>query len=121
MEAAVAFVNFVRRVLTPAKAQRYATLAGNVKGHKKILKGLYHDFEAAIRPNAVRKGPYDQVWDQPCFVFAETQGFGVEYVSVREAYEEVSSYDGWLIVLQDGSAGIHRPEGRWDAEKMIAS
>jgi hypothetical protein len=121
MEATAAFVNFIRRVLTPAKAQRFAALVGKEKGQKRILKGLYHEFEPAIRANAIRKEPYDRVWDQPCFVFAESQGFGVEYASVREAYEEVASYDGWLIVLQDGSAGIHRPEDRWDAEKMLAS
>ncbi|HEX6811002.1 MAG TPA: hypothetical protein VF384_05195 [Planctomycetota bacterium] len=121
MEATVAFVHFVERVLAPAKAQRFAALAEKAKGQKKILKSLYHEFGSAIRGNATGKQPYDRVWDQPCFVFADGQGFGVAYASVREAYETVAFRDGWLILLQDGSAGIHRAEGRWDAERMIES
>ena len=53
-------------------------------------------------------------------MFHEPLGFGVEFASVREAYDELSVGDGWLILLCDGSAGIHRPEARWDDEKLIA-
>jgi hypothetical protein len=32
----------------------------------------------------------------------------------------LSVQDRWLIILQDGSASIHRPKARWDDEKLIA-
>ena len=35
------------------------------------------------------------------------------------AYDALAGDDSWLIVAQDGLSGIHRPEGRWDAEMMI--
>jgi hypothetical protein len=47
-------------------------------------------------------------------------GFGAEFSTVREAYDELSLEDSWLIVLQDASAGIHRPEARWGDEKLLA-
>lgn len=68
--------------------------------------------------NASLPAPVDGT-GHPCFVFHESLGFGVEFASVREAYDKLSLEDGWLILLRDGSAGIHRPEARWDDEKLI--
>jgi hypothetical protein len=56
----------------------------------------------------------------PCFVFHTSLGFGVEFQNVRAAYEALATQDSWLILLQDASAGIHRPEARLDVEKLIA-
>jgi hypothetical protein len=52
-------------------------------------------------------------------IFYSPLGFGVEFASVREAYEKLSIEDSWFIILHDASAGIHRPEARWDDEKLI--
>ena len=41
--------------------------------------------------------------------------------AVRDAYEKLSVEDSWLILLTDASAGIHRPEARWDDEKLIVA
>ena len=120
MDAPQAFTHFVQRCLSPEKARRFAELAASKKGQRKFLAGLYHEFEPAVRAEAVRGGGYDKLWERPCFVFHEPLGFGVEFASVREAYDELSVGDGWLILLCDGSAGIHRPEARWDDEKLIA-
>ena len=89
------------------------------EGQRKVLAGLCHEFESAVLPSAVRRGGYDSLWGSPCFVFHEPLGFGVEATSVREAYDQLSLEDGWLILLRDASAGIHRPEARWDDEKLI--
>ena len=119
MDAQHAFAEFVQRFFTPEKARRFSELCASKKGQRKVLAGLYHEFEPAVRSGAARKGGYDRIWSSPCFVFHKPLGFGIEVASVREAYDELSVEDGWLILLRDGSAGIHRPESRWDDEKLI--
>jgi hypothetical protein len=121
MDAQQAFTRFVQRCLSPEKARRFSELAASRKGQRKVLAGLYHEFEPAVRAAAVRGGGFDKLWERPCFIFHESLGFGVEFASVLEAYDKLSVDDGWLILLRDGSAGIHRPEARWDDEKLIAS
>ena len=121
MDAPQAFTHFVQRCLSAEKARRFTELSATKKGQRKILASLYHEFEPAVRSDAVRPGGYDKLWDSSCFVFHEPLGFGVEFASVREAYDQLSVEDGWLILLRDASAGIHRPEApRWDHEKLIA-
>jgi hypothetical protein len=119
MAAQLAFTHLVQRCLSPEKARRFTELAASKKGQRKILDGLCHEFEPAIRPGAVQHRGYDQIWTSPCFVFYKPLGFGVEFASVREAYEQLSVEDSWLILLRDASAAIHRPEARWDDEKLI--
>jgi hypothetical protein len=121
MDAQQAFTHFVSRVLVQQKAERFTSLAATRKGQRKILDGLCHDFEPAIRPTAVRCNDYDAIMSRPCFVFYEPMGFGVEFSAVREAYDKLSVADSWLILLTDASAGIHRPEARWDDEKFIVA
>jgi len=119
VDAPSAFTAFVRRALEPEKARRFSALAETPKGRRKILQALCHEFESAIRPQVVHAHADDTVFAQPCYIFEEHAGFGVEAPSVREAYDQLSIQDGWLILLRDASAGIHRPEGRWDREKFI--
>lgn len=119
MDAQQAFARFVSRVLAREKAERFTSLSATKKGQRKILDGLCHEFEPAILPAAVRLKDYDAFWDKPCFVFYAPMGFGVEFSEVREAYDKLSLEDSWLMLLTDASAGIHRPEGRWDDEKLI--
>jgi hypothetical protein len=121
MDAQQAFAKFVQRCLSPEKARRFTEFCASKKGQRKILDGLCHEFEPAIRSGAVQRGGYDKVWDSSCFVFHEPLGFGVEFATVRKAYDQLSVEDGWLILLRDASAGIHRPEApRWDHEKLIS-
>ena len=120
MDAQQAFTHFVQRCLSSEKARRFTELSATKKGQQKILAGLYHEFEPAVRSDTVRRGGYDSLWDSSCFVFHQPLGFGVEFASVREGYNQLSIEDGWLILLRDASAGIHRPEARWDDEKLIA-
>jgi hypothetical protein len=120
MDAQQAFTEFVQRCLSPEKAGRFTELCASKEGRRKILDGLCHEFEAAIRSDAVQRGGYDQFWSRPCFVFHAPLGFGLEFASVREAYDQLSVENSWLILLRDASAGIHRPEARWDDEKLIS-
>jgi hypothetical protein len=119
MDAQQAFRQFVQRCLAPEKSRRFTELSASKKGQRKVLAGLCHEFEPSVRSDAVRRGGYDKLWNSSCFVFHEPLGFGVEFASVREAYDQLSVEDGWLILLRDASAGIHRPEARWDDEKLI--
>jgi hypothetical protein len=119
MDAQHAFTKFIERCLSPEKARRFSELCASKKGQRKILDGLSHEFEPAIRSGASRRGGYDHLWSRPCFVFHAPLGFGIGFASVREAYDRLSVEDSWLIVLCDASAGIHRPEARWDDEKLI--
>jgi hypothetical protein len=120
MDAQQAFAKFVGHALIKEKAERFATLSETKKGQQKILDSFSHQFEPAIRPDAIRQNNYDKFLNVPCYVFYSPLGFGVEFATVREAYDKLSIEDSWLILLQDASAGIHRPEARWDDEKLIA-
>jgi hypothetical protein len=120
MNATEAFAAFVTRALIPAKARRFAVLASSKKGQRKALNGLCHEFDPAVRAAAICTKDYSKLWKKPCFAFHPRVGFGAEFSTVREAYDELSLDDSWLIVLQDASAGIHRPEARWDDEKLLA-
>ena len=119
MDAQQAFTQFVQRCLSPEKARRFTELCASKKGQRKVLASLYHEFEPFIRSGAVRVGVYDSLWSDSCFVFHEPLGFGVVFASVREAYDHLTVDDGWLILLRDASAGIYRPEARWDDETLI--
>jgi hypothetical protein len=119
MDAQQAFVHFVSRVSARKKAERFTSLSATKKGQRTILDGLCHEFGPAILPAAVRRKDYNALLDKPCFVFNARMGFGVEFSAVRDAYDRLSFEDSWLIHLSDGSAGIYRPEQRWDDEKLI--
>lgn len=120
MDAQQAFTQFVQRCLSPEKARRFIELCASKKGQRKVLEGLYHEFEPAVRSDVARRDGYDKLWTSECFGFHESIGFGVKFASVGEAYDQLSLEDGWLILLGDASAGIHRPEApRWDHEKLI--
>lgn len=121
MNSQQAFVHFVNRVLAREKAVRFTSLSATKKGKRKILDALCHEFEPAILPTAIRKSDYHPLWDKPCFVFYAPMGFGVEFSTVRDAYDKLSVEDSWLILLADASAGIHRPEGIWDDEKLVVA
>lgn len=120
MNATETFTVFVTRALSPEKARRIVELATSKKGQAKILDALCHEFESAIRDAAIRTKDYSKLWDKPCYAFHRRVGFGTKFSAVRDAYDVLARDDGWLIVLQDTSAGIHRPEARWDDEKLIA-
>jgi hypothetical protein len=121
MDAQEVFAHFVAKVLSEDKARRLLALCDSRKGRRKILSGLCHEFGPAILPRVVRKAGGEAFWSSACYVFHEPLGFGVEFASVREAYDRLAVHDGWLIIVRDGSAGIHRPEARWDDEKFIAT
>jgi hypothetical protein len=109
MNAQQAFVQFAQKYLLAEKARRFTELSLTKKGQQKILASLYHEFERAIRSDAARRGNYDGLWKSPCFVFEPSLGFGAEFSSVRQAYDQLSVQDSWLILLCYGSAGIYRP------------
>jgi hypothetical protein len=121
MTAGEALGGFVHRVLTRSKAQRFAFLIGSRKGEQRILSSLDHDFELAIRADVEQPENFSPIWDKPCYIFHASRPFGTEAPTVQEAYEELSPLDGWLILTQDGSAAIFRPEGRWDTERLLSA
>jgi hypothetical protein len=114
-----AFSAFVKFAIVPAKADRMAILASTKGGQQKILDSLPHEFDSAIRSESVQTGDYRKLWNKPCFGFHSQLGFGAPFATVREAYDWLSKEDSWLIVLQDGSAGIHCTEDGWYHQKLI--
>ena len=121
MDAQQAFAIFVKKVLLPEQAERFTSFSANPKGQRKILDGLCHRFERAIRSGTVQSSNYGALWEKPCFVFYGPLGFGVEFGSVSDAYDKLSTEGGWLVLLHDASAGIYRPETKWDDEKLIVA
>ena len=110
----------MQATLESSKARRFIELAATKKGQSKLLEALSHQFESAIRPIAVLAGVPSKKCKSPCYVFHSRLGYGVEFPTFEEAYDNLSTDDSWLIVLVDGSLGIHRPEARWDAEQVFA-
>ena len=101
------------------KARRLLALIETKKGQKKFLRELYHGFQEAVRDDLAFQSSYDEYWDLPCFVFHESKGFGLAVSSFVKAYKQLSLDEGWLIISQDGSIGVYRPEARWDDEVLI--
>src|SRR5690349_7875784 len=98
MDPQQAFTVFVQKALLPEKAERFAALSASRKGQRKVLEGLCHQFEFYIRGSAIRSGGYERLWASPCYVFYQPLGFGAEFASVREAYDQLSVEDSWLIL-----------------------
>src|SRR5580658_6393270 len=69
------FVAFVKRALIPARARRFATLAASKKGQEKVLAGLDHDFERAVRPGVGRPVGQASAGKQPCYAFHPSYWF----------------------------------------------
>jgi len=118
MNAIDALRKFIEGALLPAKARRYISLLGTKNGLKKIVEDLCHGLESEIDPKLTTtrsKMPMTSA----CFVFKRPHDLGTEHKTMIEAYDSLAGEDSWLIISQDGLAGIHRPEARWDAEKMI--
>lgn len=110
---------FVRRVLAPLPGERLAALCLSPKGQRKLLERLCHRFGSEIRADVRRSRDYEQIWERPCYVFSQSLGFGVEFATVRAAYDRLALEEGWLILLRDASLGIYRPEARWDEETLL--
>ena len=120
MTADDAFRRFVTGALLPDKAERLARLIATPRGKRRVLETLSHDFSAAISKESAT--PDKQVfWSQECFVFRPPQTFGDKRESFAVAYDELSATDAWLIVSTDGKFGMHRPEGKWDDGRTIAT
>jgi hypothetical protein len=109
---------FVESALLPDKARRYFALLETKKGLLKIADDLCHGLESEIDARlTTTRGKMPM--SSPCFVFKAPHDMGTPYKTMAEAYATLAASDSWLIVAEDGMAGIHRPENRWDAEKMI--
>jgi hypothetical protein len=55
MDAQQAFAQFVQRCVSPEKARRFMELSVTKKGQRKVLAGLYHESEAAVRLEAIQR------------------------------------------------------------------
>jgi hypothetical protein len=118
MNAIEALRRFSESALLPDKARRYVALLETKKGLRKITDDLCHGLESEIDPRlTTTRG--NMPMKSPCFVFKGANDLGTAHKTMAEAYDSLAGEDSWLIVAQDGLAGIHRPEDRWDAEKMI--
>lgn len=121
MDATEALCHFVGRALVPRKAKRIVELAsqGSPKTRRRIVQSLAHEFEPFVQPSAIRELDFKQIARMPCYAFSDHADFGQVFCSVQLARDFLSLYDGWLLVTQDASAGLFRPEIRWDDEMLI--
>ena len=109
---------FITGVLEKNRAARLCALVSTSKGERKFLRELSHGIEApAARSD--RMTSLRMCDSMPCYLYWEREGFGAAKASVGEAYNVLSVEDSWLIVSQDGTFGIYRPEARWDDEVAI--
>jgi hypothetical protein len=118
MNAIEALKTFVEGALLLSKARRYVALLETKKGLRKIMEDLPHRLETELDPRWITQRT-KMPMTSPCFVFKAPRDLGTPYDTMQEAYDLLSGDNSWLIIAQDGLAGIHRPEDRWDAEKMI--
>ena len=110
---------FIKSVATASKARRYVELVNSAKGQKKFLAELHHGLHSSLLDNLRTIKDKSKCNKLPCYIYSEQKGFGVPVTTFSEAYGELSSDDGWVIVSQDGSYGAYRPEDNWSDEVLI--
>jgi len=120
MTATEALSTLVQATLESSKARRFVALATSKKRQSKLLDSLAHHFESAVKPETVVAQVPSKIRQSPCYVFHYRRGYGVQFPTFDDAYDDLSTDDSWLIVSADGSVGMHRPESRWDAERVFA-
>ena len=116
IEAIKAFIN---TVATSKKARRYLELVDSTKGRKRFLNELHHCFDDALREDLQLINDRSKCNKMPCYIYFYRMGFGTPAESFSQAYEELASDDSWVIVTQDGSYGVYRPEANWDGEILV--
>ena len=112
-------VKFLSISLIKQRRDRYLTLIRNSRGQKTFLKSLDHDIENAVdRTLLVEKLP-TAVWKEACLYYSSSGGYGIEFETVKAAYDEAPWEGGWLLLSKSGKSGVIRPEGRIDDEMLI--
>lgn len=114
-----AIKKFIKHVATDAKGRRYIALIDSKKGRKKFLAELYHGFLDSLREEIKSKKDHQKFNKSACYIYYEHYGFGILVSSFSEAYDKLSHDEGWVIVAQDASFGVYRPESEWDKEVAI--
>jgi len=114
-----ALKKFVEQATSDQKSRRYIALIESKKGRKKFLAELYHEFLASLREEIKNEKDHKKYNKKACFIYCEQYVFGMSVASFSEAYEKLSQDEGWIIVTQDASFGVYRPESEWDKEVAI--
>ena len=113
------FVRFCNKALVAKKAMRYCELIKTKKGPIKILDMINHDIDNNIRNDTINTNINDNDMNSSCFIFHRNHDFGKQVDTLRAALDSLSQEEGWIVILENGSLAIYRPEGRWDAERTI--
>jgi hypothetical protein len=113
-----AIKKFIKHTTTENKSRRYCGLVESKKGRIKFLKELYHGFQGSIREGIKSQKHYKDN-KLPCYAYCAGIEFGLPFETFADAYEKLSCEDGWIIVTQDATFGVYRPESEWDKEVAI--
>lgn len=110
---------FITAIVKKPRRGRYLSFLANEKRKKKLLASLDHDLERDIEPKVLAQSLSEEEWLSPAVLFSSTGALNIEFLSLREAYEEASWEGGWLIIGTSATYGIYRPEGWADRELAI--
>ncbi len=119
MEAVEAVTLFIQRVVAKEKRERYAGFVSAKKSRKKFLDALDHALASEIDTAKAVATLSEKDWSQAGFLYSSDGTFGMEVVSLKDAYEGASPYGGWLILSQSASVAIFRSEGKIDDELYL--
>lgn len=95
--------SFLSKALRKDWQPRYLSLVETKRGKQTILADLYHVLGERFDPAHLKTIP-ESTLSKPAFLFSETDGFGKECPSMREA--ESNADEGALVVSADGKHGI---------------
>jgi hypothetical protein len=116
MDAAELVNVFIQRVVVKEKQARYTGFVGSSKNRKKFLEALDHKLSSEIDLSKTTKSLDGKEWRTAAVLYSSNGTFGMTFNSLKEAYEQASSYGGWLILGLSGHVAIFRPEGKNDDE-----
>jgi len=110
---------FIKRVVSGKKSQRYCSIIETKKGKYKFLSELSHGFQNSLKTDLQSIQSDKGLWSKPCYIYSSNNGFGIFIETFLQAYDLLSSDDGWIIVSQDAKYGFYRPEADWDNEIRV--
>jgi hypothetical protein len=116
MDAAELVNAFIKHVVIKDKQERYTGFVGSRKNRKKFLDALDHQLESEVDLSKSTKSLDEKEWNAAAMLYSSNETFGMAFNSLKEAYEQASSYGGWLILDLSGHVAIFRPEGKIDDE-----
>ena len=110
---------FIKHALVKSKRDRYLSLFDNKKGQLKFYKSLDHEFSKALNPSKFVEKITDKEMQQAGSLYCSNGVTSNSETSIEYLYGKAPWEGGWLLINENGTLAIYRPEGMIDDEVHI--